>query len=362
MAKVGIITIIDNDNYGNRLQNYALQETLKRNGYDVETVKNNRFYNSNVSIKKQVRYCARDIKQKIKYMIEVKKGRKKCFNNFNKNVQFSRKSISAYNSNSASMYDFFIVGSDQVWKPTGLRLSDVSLLKFANNNQKISYAASFGVSEIPESVEDIRKLDFNSFKSISVRENQGKDIIEKMTNRKDVKVLLDPTLLLSEEEWNKVIVEPKQINNLKSKKYILNYFLGELSQNRKDEINRIAKENNCDIINILDKNSPFYETGPSEFLYLEKNAFLICTDSFHSCVFSIIFNKPFVVFEREGSKINMNSRIETLLEKFNLKNRVFDKKMPENIMKCNYSGIEKILHEEQEKSEEYLNNALKVED
>ena len=71
---------------------------------------------------------------------------------------------------------------------------------------------------------------------------------------------------------------PKQ---LKNDKYILNYFLGELSEQRKNEIERIAKENDCEIINILDKNGPYYETGPSEFLYLEQNAFLICTDSFH---------------------------------------------------------------------------------
>ena len=64
--------------------------------------------------------------------------------------------------------------------------------------------------------------------------------------------------------------------------------------------------------------------GPSEFLYLEKNAFLICTDSFHSSVFAILYNVPFIIFNRENSKNLMNSRIETLLDNFKIKNRIFD--------------------------------------
>ena len=91
---------------------------------------------------------------------------------------------------------------------------------------------------------------------------------------------------------------------------------GELSKERKDEIERIAKENDCEIINILDKNSPFYVCGPSEFLYLEKHAFLICTDSFHSSVFAILYNRPFVIFDREDKEENMGSRLDTLINKF----------------------------------------------
>lgn len=77
-------------------------------------------------------------------------------------------------------------------------------------------------------------------------------------------------MLLTADEWDKVSRKPKM---LKIDKFILNYFLGELSEKRKEEIQRIADENDCEVINILDKNSPFYECGPSEFLYLEKHAF-----------------------------------------------------------------------------------------
>ena len=165
-------------------------------------------------------------------------------------------------------------------------------------------------------------------------------------------------MLLTAEEWDKVSKKPEQ---LKTNKYILNYFLGELSEKRKEEINKIAKENKCEVINILDKNSPFYQTGPSEFLYLEKNAFLICTDSFHSCIFSIIYNRPFIIFEREQNIVSMNSRIDTLLNKFQLKDRIYNNNeiLPEQLI-CDYTNAYKILDMEKEKANNFLKKALEM--
>ena len=170
-------------------------------------------------------------------------------------------------------------------------------------------------------------------------------------------------MLLSAAEWNKIAKKPKQIDKTKSKKYILNYFLGELSDKRRKQIEQIAKENNCFIINILDKNSPCYTSGPSEFLWLEKNAFLVCTDSFHSSVFAILFNTPFIVFNREEKNVdNMNSRIDTLLSKFKLEDRRYNgKKITKENLKHNYTEAYKILEKERKKSEEFLKKALDIE-
>ena len=247
-------------------------------------------------------------------------------------------------------------GSDQVWNPKFDRLSDVDLLSFATPEQRISFSASFGISELPENSKEKAKRELEKFKSISVREDRGKEIVEELTERKDVQVLVDPTMLLTSEEWDKVAKKPEQ---LKTDKYILNYFLGEISEKRKKEIERIAKENNCEIINILDKNSPFYQTGPSEFLYLEKNAFLICTDSFHSSVFAILYNRPFVVFDREDSNVKMNSRLDTLLKKFKLENRWYKDKITEEQLKVDYKEPYIILEEERKKAKEFLENAIK---
>ena len=246
-------------------------------------------------------------------------------------------------------------GSDQVWNPKFDRLSDVDLLSFATPGQRISFSASFGISELPEDTQEKVKREIEKFKAISVREERGKKIIEELTGRKDIQVLVDPTMLLTPEEWDKVAKKPEQ---LKTDKYILNYFLGEVSEKKKKEIERIAKENNCEIVNILDKRSPFYQTGPSEFLYLEKNAFLICTDSFHSSVFAILYHKPFIVFDREDTNVKMNSRLDTLLKKFSLEKQWYKDKIAEEQLKIDYKEAYKILEKEREKVDLFIKKVI----
>lgn len=360
MKKIGIITIIDNNNYGNRLQNYAVQQTLKKMDLNSETLLNHVLLNNYEEKKykyflKIIRTRISILKQNLKY---IRNSRYKLFEKFNKNIKFSKKYISLLDKKVNNKYDFFIVGSDQVWNPNFWQLSDVALLKFAENKKRISFSASFGVNNLEK--KDIDKLEnLKFFKAISVREEIGKKIIENTIDRKDVEVLVDPTMLLTADEWDKVSKKPEQ---LKTDKYILNYFLGKLSEKRKAEIDRIAKENNCEVINILDRNSPFYCTGPSEFLYLEKHAFLICTDSFHSSVFAILYNRPFIVFAREDNTVSMNSRIETLINKFNLKNREFN---GTNITKENlnkdYIETYEILNEERKKAISFLRESIFIE-
>ena len=356
-VEIGIVTINDDNNYGNRLQNYAVQQFCKKNDLKVETIKNRPLLNDKENLSKKFKYYYRikEILKNIKANLKRLK-RLKCFRNFNKNIIFSKKFFNIENLSWGKKYDFFIVGSDQVWNPKFKRLSDFDLLAFAKPEQRIAFSASFGISELPENCKEKAKRELEKFKAISVREEKGKEIIEELTGRKDVQVLVDPTMLLTSEEWDKVAKKPEQ---LKTDKYILNYFLGKLSDKRKKEIERIAKENNCEIINILDKNSPFYETGPSEFLYLEKNAFLICTDSFHSSVFAILYNRPFIVFDREDSNVKMNSRLDTLLKKFKLKDRWYKDKITEEQLQINYKQSYKILEEERKKAKEFLENAIK---
>lgn len=351
--RIGIITINDDNNYGNRLQNYAIQEVMCKQGIDVVTLKNNPILN----IKKY--FLLRYIKFKISTS-KINNLERHCkFMEFNRNIKFSNKYVTPY-SNLNNIYDYFITGSDQVWNPTFGRLREVDLLEFTIPEKRISFSASFGISSLPEQYNEKLKNALKDYKAISVREDAGKKIIEDVVGRKDVQVLVDPTMLLTAEEWDKVAKKPEQ---LKTDKYILNYFLGELSEKRKAEIDRIAKENDCEVINILDKNSPFYCTGPSEFLYLEKHAFLVCTDSFHSSVFAILYNIPFIVFGREDNTVSMNSRIETLINKFNLKNREYNgKEITKENLNHDYTEAYEILNEERKKSMTFLINALDVEE
>ena len=353
MKKVGILTINDDGNYGNRLQNYAVQKKLEDNDVIVETICNQRNSIGLKGIIKKIKKC-------IKKVIHTKKFRRyNQFMKFNKNIRYSNIHIDENHipNKLAEKYDVFFTGSDQVWNPNFGRMSDIDFLTFAPKEKRNSFSASFGISEIPIEMREYYKKNLEGLNNISVREEAGKKIIEDLTGRKDVQVLVDPTMLLTAEEWDKVSKKPKQ---LKKDKYILNYFLGELSKERKKEIDRVAKKNNCEVINILDKDSPFYQTGPSEFLYLEKNAFLICTDSFHSSVFAILYNRPFIVFDREDSLASMNSRIETLINKFNLKNRKFTGKITEENLQHDYTEAYRILEEERKKSGDFLKKTLDI--
>lgn len=143
MKKVGILTINDDFNYGNRLQNYALQEILRYNNLNVETIKNQEnLYNKNY-IKRIKRYIGILYKKYISNNIVHKKYIN--FLKFNKKIKYSKYLIDKNHipKDINKKYDYFITGSDQVWNPNFDRLSNVDLLDFANNNQKISFSASF---------------------------------------------------------------------------------------------------------------------------------------------------------------------------------------------------------------------------
>ena len=342
--KVGVFTLYGDNNYGNKLQTYAVQKCLESNNCDVNVIK----YRNNIIV-----YLIKILlgKEKIKNVAD--KNRCKKFKQFNKFIKYDFYKFKFKEKN------IYVYGSDQVWNYGKRGPNPIFLGKYGNDKKNIAFSASFGVYQIPEKFREEYKLGLQKFESISVREIAGKNIAEELTNREDIEVLVDPTMLLSAEEWENVSKRPNQLDTLASSRYILNYFLGELSEEWKKEIERIAQENNCEIINILDKNSPFYQTGPSEFLYLEKNAFMVCTDSFHSSVFSIIYDTPFIVFNREQKGLNsMNSRIDTLLTTFKLEDRRFKGKIENNLLKCDYTEAKQILKKEQEKAENFLKKAL----
>ena len=325
MQKIGIVTLNGYKNFGNRLQNYALVTFIQKQGVIAENIWDVKF--------------TKRIKNKIKSIIPIKRFER--FSNFYKfNKKINTKYVKKFEE-IKEKYDKFIVGSDQTWNPF-FGAKNHLFLEFAEDKKKNSYSASIGTETIPKELEEKYIKYLKKFNMISVREDAGKELVDALTKRDDVQVLIDPTMLLTKDDWDKVAKKPK----IKvPEKYILNYFLGNISNERKEEIKRIANKYNCEVINLLDKNDPYYTSGPSEFLYLEKNAFLICTDSFHSSVFAILYNRPFVIFNRDEENMdNMNSRIDTLISKFKLENRNYNgKKITEENLKHNYAEAYKIL-------------------
>ena len=229
MKSAGIVTINDNNNYGNRLQNYAVQEFLKKENIQPLTLKNIPIKNG------KDKYILRVLKNYIKKILkkpsQIFEGRRKSFSEFNENIDFYEKEINAY-SKISDQFDFFITGSDQVWNPNFGRLRDVDLLSFATPEQRISFSASFGISELPENSKKKAKKELEKFKAISVREDRGKEIVEELTGRKDVQVLVDSTMLLTSEEWDTVANKPGQFLNWVN--------LPELQLTRVDELYSLA--------------------------------------------------------------------------------------------------------------------------
>ena len=344
MKKTYICTLYGNENFGNKLQNYALQTKLGELGFNVKTIKTEEVRNK----------YFRNFKNIIKFFLPQYH---KIVARYNLFLKFSKNYLKYTNKKNSA--DYYVIGSDQVWNPNTSKYFKL-FVGYDLLGVKISYAASIGISNISTTKNNFIADGLQNFKSISVREDSGKKIIEELTGRNDIEVLIDPTMLLTTEEWNKVSIKPKNFDKLNGKKYILNYFLGELSEVRKREIEKIAKDNDCEIINLLDKNDPFYISGPSEFLYLEKNAFLICTDSFHSSVFALLYDRPFVIFDREDNEQNMSSRLDTLINKFNLKNRRFNGKITKENLEHDYTEAYKILEKERKKSKEFLEKALDI--
>ena len=365
MKKALIMTIYGNMNYGNKLQNYAVYKLLKDRNIEVLNLKNNRHLNYKRNI---VFSYMKFILSRFKYIGIYNKEfglknylkRLKKFKQFASIIPTSKEYFNYARLKKYQDFDYLLVGSDQVWNPN-MCLDDLSLFKYFKCNNKISISASIALSKVNDNAKNRFRNNLNDFKAISVREYDGKKILEECTNREDIEVLIDPTMMIKKEEWEKLSKKPN-IEFDFSKKYILLYFLGTTEKEFRNKIEEFAKKNNCEIIDIYNKKDKWITCGPSEFLFLEKNAELICTDSFHSAVFGILFNRPILVTGRNGSKDNMNSRIDTLLTKFKLKNSRYDGNINNNILDTNFIETNEILEKERNKATIFLDKALKIKD
>lgn len=335
--KIGIITIIDNQNYGNRLQNYALDMLLKEMGHepitgiicyckqDWELRSKNRFVKLIKSIipfwmyRINIIICRFKVKECLK--TKVKKRREERFKEFNNSHLRMFPVIIVKNNEQLSStifeqdYNFFISGSDQVWNPNFAGHS-YNFLSFTSSKKKLSFAASFGTNEIPDFLIDYYKNSLLDYKWISVREKSAKELIESFVDNK-VDVVLDPTLLISKRDWDTLSRQPNI--NLPSE-YICVYVLGEMPK----AVSLFAQTKNLPVIELNSRNFPeLYAIGPEEFLYVIKSASYVLTDSFHAFVFSLIFNKQFYVFNRKQEGFdNMFSRIEEIVDEFGLNDHI----------------------------------------
>lgn len=362
--KIAIVTLFGFSNYGNRLQNYALQEAIKKEGHDVTSLVAN---SSKEILKSKIKSFITRQNGKISLVPQFERIREKNIKNFSEQLISSQLVIRKdrkFDHSIENQFDCFVVGSDQVWNPLfwekeGFeRSANNYLLQFVRDKKKIAYAASFGIPEIPEKYHALFKESLSQFDMVTLREDIGSKIVKDLTGY-DSHVVLDPTMLLSADKWRSI--EPGTVNA--KRKYVLLYFLGKQSKQIYDEIWHYAKNNDAEIIDLMDvSNKDIYTKGPEAFIEYIDKAMMCFTDSFHATVFSILFHTPFITYGRQhANNSNMNSRIETLLEKFNLQHRMYHGSDSLQEVFVDYSKADCLLRFEKEQSLNVLLEALKVE-
>lgn len=268
-------------------------------------------------------------------------------------------------------YDCIITGSDQVWNPLyytddGLRIQGLAFA--APGKRTISYAPSLGPVKAAIGREKIYAEILNRLDFISVRERSAQQFLQPLTD-KPIAVVLDPTLLLTRQEWNKLTI------GVKGKSiHLFAYFLNESSNRHDEQLHQIANQMQLPLRCIADElerypraesdDRQILDAGPKEFLGEIRDAEMVLTNSFHGTVFSMLFHKPFWVFKRnrDSDQGSMNSRITDFLEDFGLAGRLLEDGEVPSLEKLrtpiDYDAVDCILEEKREFSMDWLKTAL----
>jgi hypothetical protein len=262
-------------------------------------------------------------------------------------------------------YDVYLVGSDQVWRARVFKYIDYAFLDFVKNDKPIflSYAASFGVDTWEFTQEETVRFQeqIQKFSAVSVREDTGVDLCKKYFHKKAVHVL-DPTMLLDVKDYTRLI---STANELKHNGDLLTYILDEADE-KLNLIKLMSEKLGMKTFKINPKSRKskvledmVYPTITSWLKGFEQAKYVI-TDSFHGCVFAIIFNKPFLVY---GNRERGMARFNSLLKIFGLEDRLIlnVKDVEVNMVKSiDWEKVNKILEDQKKVSISYLKDTLNM--
>lgn len=384
MKKIGILNCSHIVNFGSVLQSYAVEKVVRDlTGRNVVSIRYKqkkgllylRNYLPLLLEKELVAFKWRGVKRKL-YLKFINKNlgnqcriREKHFTIFvNKhfnlsNIYIGRKHL----IDSTNEYSVFILGSDQVWHPINFGSHYYTMEWIPNDVPKITYAASFGVGSIPNRQKKTTKKYLKRIQDISVREERGAELVRELTG-KEVPVVVDPTLLLDKKDWDAVSNKIPDSND-----FIFCYFLGN-NKKARDFAAELSQKTGLKIISILFMDEinkmdfgfgdeQLFEIGPGEFISYIKNATYIVTDSFHGTIFSLIYHKKFITFDRfsDNGTESTNSRMDTLFEKLKLQNQRGGsgndlEKVIDNTI--DYDTVDKRCQELKNESIDYLKKAL----
>lgn len=307
--KIGLITIYHVPNYGSVLQAYATQTVLEEMGHECKIIRyaypNEWHYSKGVARPNKLKAMLRRIGLKAQHR-KTNILEKFRINNY----KFTKEFISLDNLKAEdwSNYDLFVSGSDQLWN-TRYTLGDSAfLLSFVpDNKRRISIASSFALKELPVDNVDKYKRELSKFSALSVRESNGIDIINKQLGiNKDVFVCLDPTLLLSKEDWLQKL-PTTMCRRRWNRPYILLYMWTYAFEPRPyifEVVKYFQQKLNCDVLALEGYCKPkqagglkmrcVEDSNMSEFIDLFANASLVITSSFHGTAYALNFSRPLI--------------------------------------------------------------------
>lgn len=261
--------------------------------------------------------------------------------------------------------DIFITGSDQIWNPYCGGYNPLMFLEFAGDKKRVAYSSSIARTKFPSSVENRAKDALSKFQYIAVREKSSVDMLNKLLGRNDVQLVVDPTYLLSKEQWtefgNRASVEFELPKN-----YIFCYFVGDRYEDYEKMVCDVKAQTGINnVITLECYNRPqnygggllYNDAGPYEWVYLLAHSSYICMDSFHATVFALKFHKEFVHIlktKSNSSSESQNSRMYDLLSRYDLEYKLYEEGSNDWLRKIDYTKVDDILEKEIKESMDYL--------
>ena len=400
--KIKLVTFAPNLNFGTCLQSYALNFVLKKMGHEVEFIYNGR-ENPPISLCRRMRlhlktllsnftdkrsYCNvsnsdnsgggepyvlslpdeklfgffckfqlfRRLYDRLKYRTpRMKKVYKFAFKdgNFNMRRLYSRRDY----ENVVEDADLFITGSDQIWNPYCGGFNPMMFLEFAGKKKRVAYSSSIVLKSFPKSVERRAKDDLSKFLHIGVRERSSVAYLNELLERSDVRLVVDPTCLLSKDEWADFASRSDMGADFSSP-YIFCYFVGSRLEDYRNAIADVRARSGVKKIVTLScyGNRSFFrgavevnDAGPYEFVNLLSHASRVCTDSFHATMFALKFGVDFVHILKNKSDVDsasQNGRMYDILKRYGLLYKLYDKDSDSWLSPIDFGKVESSMSAE----------------
>lgn len=357
--KVGIYSLHGYTNYGNKLQNYAVERLVDEMGYEPVSL---------IIRAHPLRGLIRDqllVKRfKLTSDSAVRTAR---FLSFDEKYLHNKRPI--LNRTLADMgadeeFAYFVAGSDQVWycedvpfTPEKMSFYAKRFLAFAPEGKRIALSPSFGMDELPPQWRDFYAKYLSKFKALSLREESGARLV-KVISGIDAPILPDPTIAFESDFWS-TFANDSILANAGSldEPYIFAFFLGEPSGESLKLVKSLSKSLDCRVLGSIGDTSFLSASGPVEFVDIVRRSRYVVTDSFHCAVFSLVFHRDLAVSRRAGEP-GMFSRIETLLNGTGLEGRVVGTPRFCSAPVDDWDKVDSILEGRSRRLKSYLSEAM----